>query len=91
MSLDLEGKGNPKVLNFKRKKICKERNLPAEGLVSDPAGGGGGGSAAEAEDGSGVANKNPPAHGHRSSILLASVSPTVFIGKFSSGAQLLSH
>ena len=54
------------MLNFKRRKICKLRDLPAEGLVSDP-----------------VTEAVPPAeNAHSSSILLASVSPTVFIGEF---------
>jgi hypothetical protein len=36
VSLSL-GPGEPEVLNFKRRKVCKEKGQPAEGLVSSPS------------------------------------------------------
>ena len=70
------GPGEPQVLNFKRRKICKERSLPAEELVSDP--------------GSGTLDPAPGgALDPRQSVLLASVSPTMFVAMGAASASVL--
>ena len=70
MTLELRS-GDPQVLNFKRRKICKERRLPASGLVSS--------NPTNVED---VNETNQ-------SLLLASVSPTMFVAMGAASASVL--
>ena len=60
------GPGEPEILNFKRRKICKEKTLPAEELISDPS------STTTSQ-----------------SVLLASVSPTMFVAMGAASASVL--
>ena len=70
LTLELRS-GDPQVLNFKRRKICKERRLPASGLVSS--------NPTTVED---VNETNQ-------SLLLASVSPTMFVAMGAASASVL--
>ena len=60
------GPGEPEILNFKRRKICKEKTLPAEELISDTS------STTTSQ-----------------SVLLASVSPTMFVAMGAASASVL--